>query len=69
MVRRKFTITDASATGNRQLATKMKLWQKHTTSLREVEQFTVGNDRDFDLLLRTIRYNRQHRACKDAGVC
>ncbi len=29
----------------------MKLWQKNTTSLKEVEQFTVGNDRDFDLLL------------------
>ncbi|HYK47962.1 MAG TPA: lyase family protein, partial [Parafilimonas sp.] len=29
----------------------MKLWQKHTTSLREVEKFTVGNDREFDLLL------------------
>jgi argininosuccinate lyase len=29
----------------------MKLWQKNTTSLREVEQFTVGKDREFDLLL------------------
>ncbi|MDQ2752434.1 MAG: argininosuccinate lyase [Bacteroidota bacterium] len=29
----------------------MKLWQKNTTSLKEVEQFTVGNDREFDLLL------------------
>ncbi|HEY2726253.1 MAG TPA: argininosuccinate lyase, partial [Parafilimonas sp.] len=29
----------------------MKLWQKNTTSLKEVEQFTVGNDREFDVLL------------------
>jgi len=29
----------------------MKLWQKNTTSLKEVEEFTVGNDRDFDLQL------------------
>src|SRR6478736_2436286 len=29
----------------------MKLWQKNTASLKEVEQFTVGNDREFDLLL------------------
>ncbi len=29
----------------------MKLWQKNTTSLKEVEKFTVGNDRDFDILL------------------
>jgi argininosuccinate lyase len=29
----------------------MKLWQKDKTSLREVEVFTVGNDREFDLML------------------
>lgn len=29
----------------------MKLWQKNTTSLKEVETFTVGKDREFDLLL------------------
>ena len=29
----------------------MKLWQKDKASLKEVENFTVGNDRDFDLLL------------------
>ena len=29
----------------------MKLWQKNTESLKEVEQFTVGKDRKFDLLL------------------
>ncbi|MCX6317946.1 MAG: argininosuccinate lyase [Bacteroidetes bacterium] len=29
----------------------MKLWQKNIASLREVEKFTVGNDRAFDLLL------------------
>ncbi len=29
----------------------MKLWQKNTTSLKEVERFTVGNDREFDVLL------------------
>lgn len=29
----------------------MKLWQKVKTSLKEVESFTVGNDRDFDLAL------------------
>src|SRR6476469_4863750 len=29
----------------------MKLWQKNTTSLKEVEHFTVGRDREFDLLL------------------
>lgn len=26
----------------------MKLWQKNTASLKEVEQFTVGRDREFD---------------------
>lgn len=29
----------------------MKLWQKDKSSLKEVEQFTVGNDRQFDLML------------------
>ncbi len=29
----------------------MKLWQKNTASLKEVEKFTVGNDRDFDIQL------------------
>src|SRR5215467_10068157 len=29
----------------------MKLWQKETTSLKQVEQFTVGNDREMDLYL------------------
>ena len=29
----------------------MKLWQKNIESLKEVEIFTVGNDRKFDLLL------------------
>src|ERR1051325_2361487 len=29
----------------------MKLWQKNTDSLKEVEEFTVGNDREFDLQL------------------
>ncbi|HEV8505103.1 MAG TPA: argininosuccinate lyase [Chitinophagaceae bacterium] len=29
----------------------MKLWQKNIESLQEVEKFTVGNDRKFDLLL------------------
>ena len=29
----------------------MKLWQKDITSLKEVENFTVGNDRAFDLQL------------------
>ncbi len=29
----------------------MKLWQKNIESLKEVETFTVGNDREFDLLL------------------
>jgi argininosuccinate lyase len=29
----------------------MKLWQKDKASLEEVERFTVGNDREFDLLL------------------
>src|SRR5688572_2905512 len=29
----------------------MKLWQKDMVPLKEVEQFTVGNDRKFDLLL------------------
>jgi len=38
-------------TGNRQPVTNMKLWQKNTASLKEVEQFTVGKDREFDLLL------------------
>lgn len=29
----------------------MKLWQKDKASLAEVEKFTVGNDREFDLML------------------
>jgi argininosuccinate lyase len=29
----------------------MKLWQKDTTSLKEVEKFTVGRDREMDLFL------------------
>ena len=29
----------------------MKLWQKDKTALKEVEAFTVGNDREFDLML------------------
>src|SRR5205085_2404345 len=29
----------------------MKLWQKNTETLKEVEKFTVGNDREFDLQL------------------
>ena len=29
----------------------MKLWQKDKASLKEVEAFTVGNDREFDLML------------------
>ena len=29
----------------------MKLWQKNIESLKEVENFTVGNDKEFDLLL------------------
>lgn len=29
----------------------MKLWQKNTTSLKEVEAFTVGKDREMDLYL------------------
>ncbi|MDE3249996.1 MAG: argininosuccinate lyase, partial [Bacteroidota bacterium] len=29
----------------------MKLWQKNTASLAEVEKFTVGNDRDMDMYL------------------
>jgi argininosuccinate lyase len=29
----------------------MKLWQKNIASLKEVEQFTVGNDREMDLYL------------------
>jgi argininosuccinate lyase len=29
----------------------MKLWQKNTTTSSEVEKFTVGKDREFDLLL------------------
>ena len=29
----------------------MKLWQKDKTSLAEVEKFTVGNDREFDMML------------------
>ena len=29
----------------------MKLWQKNTESLKEVETFTVGKDRELDLFL------------------
>ena len=29
----------------------MKLWQKNITSLKEVEEFTVGNDREMDMYL------------------
>ena len=29
----------------------MKLWQKNTSSLKEVETFTVGKDRELDMYL------------------
>ena len=29
----------------------MKLWQKDTQSLKSVEKFTVGNDRELDIYL------------------
>ena len=29
----------------------MKLWQKDKASLKEVEKFTVGNDRELDIYL------------------
>ena len=29
----------------------MKLWQKNTASLKEVETFTVGKDRELDMYL------------------
>jgi argininosuccinate lyase len=29
----------------------MKLWQKNTDVNKAVENFTVGNDRDFDVML------------------
>ena len=32
----------------------MKLWQKNIESLKEVEQFTVGNDREMDLYLASF---------------
>lgn len=32
----------------------MKLWQKDKTSLAEVEKFTVGNDREFDLMMEPV---------------
>ncbi|MFT3679269.1 MAG: argininosuccinate lyase [Ferruginibacter sp.] len=32
----------------------MKLWQKDKTALKEVEKFTVGNDRELDLHLATF---------------
>ena len=32
----------------------MKLWQKEKTSLKEVEQFTVGKDREMDMYLATF---------------
>jgi argininosuccinate lyase len=32
----------------------MKLWQKDKTALKEVEQFTVGKDRDMDLYLSSF---------------
>ena len=28
----------------------MKLWQKDKTSLKEVEKFTVGKDRELDII-------------------
>jgi argininosuccinate lyase len=36
---------------NKKPITNMKLWQKDKASLKEVEKFTVGNDREFDLML------------------
>lgn len=29
----------------------MKIWQKNTDSSKEIEQFTIGKDTEFDLLL------------------
>src|SRR4051794_15076484 len=32
----------------------MKLWEKNTGSLKEIETFTVGNDRDMDVYLASF---------------
>lgn len=49
---RKILIINKPATRIRQLVTNMKLWQKESTSVSElVEKFTVGRDKEFDLLL------------------
>ena len=32
----------------------MKLWQKNISSLKEVENFTVGNDRAMDMYLASF---------------
>ncbi len=46
--------TEYAETKNSKPTTKnnsMKLWQKDKASLKEVEKFTVGNDRDLDIYL------------------
>ena len=46
--------TEYAETKNNKPTTKnnsMKLWQKDKASLKEVEKFTVGNDRDLDIYL------------------
>ena len=52
----------------------MKLWQKNNNSPsgdegKEVEKFTVGNDREFDMLLAPFDVIRKHCACKNVGDC
>jgi len=45
------TTSDQHRNKKRETSNKMKLWQKNIESLKEVEKFTVGNDREFDLQL------------------
>ncbi|HTN45548.1 MAG TPA: argininosuccinate lyase [Flavipsychrobacter sp.] len=46
----------------------MKIWQKNNTDISEqVERFTVGNDRDFDLLL--ARYDVKGSLAHTAMLC
>ena len=34
----------------------MKLWQKGKTANKKVDQFTVGKDREYDLVLAPVSY-------------
>ena len=46
----------------------MKLWQKDKASLKEVEKFTVGKDRELDMYLAAFDVLGSIGSCYNAGI-